>query len=222
MKNLNSILAMNNIMAASTLKRVALVALVLILAVWLAGCATTSAASNDAAPAETDELPLVSELAVGTLALDDTDLAVDAEQAAALRPLWMAYISLSSDDAASSIETNALIDQVQETLTGEQIATIEAMDLSQADMMAVMEELGLEMGGGMGDDADTEDRAAMREQMAQGELTGERPEGMVEGMGVSSSGDAGDEDMAAMRAQMQSQMVTPLIEALVEMLEAIS
>ena len=52
--------------------------------------------------------------------MEGRDLAVDASQAAALRPLWMAYAHLSQSDAASSVELEALVAQIEETLSDAQ------------------------------------------------------------------------------------------------------
>ena len=66
-------------------------------------------------------------LLLGTFSLEDGDQAVSAEQAAQLLPLWKAMKSLSSSDTTSQDEINALIKQIEESMTEEQMTAIDAM-----------------------------------------------------------------------------------------------
>ncbi|MFV1860093.1 MAG: hypothetical protein ACC647_12180, partial [Anaerolineales bacterium] len=86
------------------------------------------------------------QLILGTLQLETTDLAVDADQAAELIPLWKALRSLSNSDTAAEAEIEAVINQIQETMTAEQIEAIAALDLSSEDVRTIIQELGLEFG----------------------------------------------------------------------------
>jgi hypothetical protein len=92
-------------------------------------------------------MPTEMVLILGTVKLDETDFAVDAEQAAALRPLWKALRSIGESETAAQAEVDALISQIEDTMTPEQINAIEAMELSMQDMGSVAELLGIEMGG---------------------------------------------------------------------------
>jgi hypothetical protein len=85
-------------------------------------------------------------LLVGTLKLDNTDQAVSADEAAKLLPLWQAYRSLSSSQTAAEAEVDALLNQIQTTMTTEQVQKIKGMNLTDTDMMDLMQS----MGGGMG------------------------------------------------------------------------
>ncbi len=96
-------------------------------------------------------LPVPMQLVFGTFNLEDTDLAVDPNQAAQLLPLWKAARSLGSSDTAAAEEVGAVYNQIQETMTPEQIAAITAMQLRREDMFEVVQELGLSFGGGGGD-----------------------------------------------------------------------
>ncbi|MFC2054663.1 hypothetical protein ACFLV7_10295 [Chloroflexota bacterium] len=91
------------------------------------------------------------QLAVGTLMLEDTELTVDSVQAAQLLPLWKAARSLGSSDTAAAEEVGAVYNQIQETMTPEQIAALAAMQLRREDMFEVVQELGVSFGGGGGD-----------------------------------------------------------------------
>ena len=106
---------------------------------------------SDALPqsgAPAGELPATSQLIIGTLKLEDTNQAVTAEQAAELLPLWQTMLVLSESDTAAQQETEALVTQIQETMTAEQRQAITDMNLTREDMMSIMQEQGLAMGGG--------------------------------------------------------------------------
>ena len=91
------------------------------------------------------------QLVMGTFMLEDTELTVDSAQAAQLLPLWKAARSLGSSDTAAAEEVGAVYNQIQETMTPEQIAAIAAMQIGREDMFEVVQELGLSFGGGGGD-----------------------------------------------------------------------
>lgn len=93
-------------------------------------------------------LPEATQLIIGTLKLEDTNQAVTAEQAAELLPLWQTMLVLSESDTAAQQETEALVTQIQETMTAEQRQAITDMNLTREDMMSIMQEQGLAMGGG--------------------------------------------------------------------------
>lgn len=104
-------------------------------------------------------LSVQSQLAVGTLLLEDTELAVDETQAADLLPLWRAAQSLMSSDTAAALEIEAVYNQIQDTMTSEQISTIAEMELTEEALATMLEEgeLFFDRGGfaggrGEGDD----------------------------------------------------------------------
>lgn len=102
--------------------------------------------AQTAQSADTNPSGLETKLAIGTLMLEDTDLAVTAEQAKQLLPLWKAVRSLSSSDTASQAEIQALYDQIQETMSAEQIQAIQAMEITPQNTQALMQKLGIEGG----------------------------------------------------------------------------
>jgi len=122
----------------------------LVLLVFLAACGSQSA-ENDAAAstAETTQraTPPSMQLMLGTVKLDETEYAIDAAQAAELLPLWKALRSINESETAAQLEVDALIAQIEDTMTPEQISAIEAMGLTMQDMASVAETLGIEMGG---------------------------------------------------------------------------
>lgn len=109
--------------------------------------ASGSAPSSDAA-ATTLSTPM--KLVLGSFRLEGTEQAITSEQAADLLPLWRVYQSLSESDTAAQVELDALLEQIQETMTAEQMSAIQAMQLTREDMRAIMEERGLAMGGSPG------------------------------------------------------------------------
>lgn len=140
--------------------------------------------SQTAQTTETAQTALQARLAVGTLMLEDTELAVTTEQAKALLPLWKAVKSLSASDTASQAEIQALYDQIQETMTAEQLQAIQDMDLTPETTQALMQKLGIEggfMAGGQNlSESDIATRTAQRQ--SQGSAGGP-PGGMVFGGG---------------------------------------
>jgi hypothetical protein len=131
-------------------KIILLLSSVIILTMIMTACKGTSnqAESNisDASdsPGNTS-LSLVNMLMVGMLKLEDTGQAVTADEAEKLLPLWQAYRSLSISDTSAEAEVEALLDQIQNTLTTEQFEAIKALNLTQTDMLDLMQSLG----GGM-------------------------------------------------------------------------
>ncbi|MGZ9224823.1 MAG: hypothetical protein ACXW4M_04630, partial [Anaerolineales bacterium] len=104
-------------------------------------------ASMPQGEATAGELPETTQLLIGTLKLEDNNQTVSTEQAAELLPLWQTMRVLSESETAAQQEIEALITQIQETMTPEQMQAITAMNLTREDMMSIMQEQGLAMGG---------------------------------------------------------------------------
>jgi hypothetical protein len=112
---------------------------------------STGAAAANGTPGAanlTRPLPLAESLLIGTLKLQGTSNAVNATQAAALVPLWQAYAQLTSSNTAAQAEIDAVVNQIQQTLTPAQVQAITAMKLTRRDMFTEMSSLGLTNGGG--------------------------------------------------------------------------
>ena len=144
-----------------------LAAVILVLAIVLVACgakatATTTAvvgtggsggfAANGTPGARnlTQPLPVAESLLIGTLKLQTTSNAVDAKTAAALVPLWQAYAQLTSSNTAAQAEIDAVVSQIQSSMTPAQIQAITAMKLTRQDMFTEMSSLGLTNGGANG------------------------------------------------------------------------
>lgn len=193
------------------------IGLVLALAVGvLAGCgqeqATTAPAGGGGAgetyssaaldTSYTDALDASSQLVLGTIRLEGTGNAVTPEQAKSLLPLWQ---SLQGGVTAQA-EVNAVLKQIEGTMTQEQLAAIAAMQLTQEDLQSWMQEQGMGggsagpggggmPGGGQFGDMSEEDRANMRATMEAG--GGGFP-------GGGQFGDMSEEERANMRATMEA------------------
>lgn len=96
-------------------------------------------------------LPVEVQLAVGTFKLEGTDLAVDVVEAQELIPLWQALRSLGDSDRAAAAEVQAVVDQIQETMSLDQITAIAELKLAQQDLPGLIDQLGLSPDGFPGD-----------------------------------------------------------------------
>jgi len=142
----------------------------LILGAWcvmevvaLVGCAAggLAAASGGGSPGGSlsesypDALPAVTQLVVGTFKLEETDLAISADQAQELVPLWQAYRTLESSQTSAQQEREALVTQIEESMTADQLKGIADMKLTAADMQTIFGERG---GPGRDDGTPSPDR----------------------------------------------------------------
>jgi len=120
----------------------------LVLVFALAACGspnnTSTTASGDTSSTNAaGELSLPNQLLIGTLKLEGTDQAVDAQQAATLVLLWQAYKELMSSQTAAQVEMDAVVAQIQSTMTSQQTQAITEMNLTRQDEFTLMQELGL-------------------------------------------------------------------------------
>jgi hypothetical protein len=123
-----------------------LIALALAVAM-LAGCSAaqsqsdpTRVASEQAGTSEV--LDWSAQLALGTLKLEETADAVTAEQAAALLPLWQA---IRSGTLQSEAETDAVLKQIEGVMTSQQLAAIQAVQLTGEDLSSWAQDQGLNL-----------------------------------------------------------------------------
>ena len=111
--------------------------IMLVLTLILTACGTQGGTTGSPTA---EALPASAKLILGTFKLEGTENAVTAEQAAELLPLWQVYQSLTTSDTAAQTEIDALVQQLQETMTSSQVKSIDAMNLTQNDVMTVMTE----------------------------------------------------------------------------------
>jgi len=118
----------------------------LVLVLTACGGTESTTNANDFSEGNEVVLNIQLQLMIGIFKLEETDLAVNKQQAAELIPLWQVLSSLIESDSAAPEEIDALVSQIQETMTPEQIDKIIAMQLTREDMGAVMQEYNLMAG----------------------------------------------------------------------------
>jgi hypothetical protein len=124
------------------MKKTILITLTIITLILTAcGAASTTPQADTATTG--NSLPAATQLIIGTFKLEGTEQAITTEQARELLPLWQVYQDLLTSDTAAQEEIDALVEQIQETMTAEQMQAITAMNLTQQDVMSVMQEQGM-------------------------------------------------------------------------------
>jgi hypothetical protein len=156
-----------------------------------------------------DAMPISAQLGFGTLMLEETEYSVGPEQAAQLLPLWKAARSLSESETVAQEELEAVFNQIEDTMTPEQISAINAMQLTGEEMAQLMETLGIEVGfGGAFGNMTPEQQATVQAARESGEgppsggLLGGNPGGQGPGGGQGfGGGNLTPEQQATMEAR---------------------
>ncbi len=165
-----------------------------------------------------DALSIAQQLTLGSLLLEETDLAVDPELASDLIPYWKLYRSLLGSDTTAPEELDSLLKEIQEIMTAEQVNYIANLQLNQETMMTLVNEMGI--------------IDLRQDGTGEGGTGFNRPEGMPEGMRPGGGQGGGDstvdpELMATMQAEREAaggvrqsnRMTIPLVDALISLLE---
>ena len=132
------------------MKRTFLLSTLVSLAILLSACGSSSGSANSfginggSARALTPQ----AKLAIGTIKLDNTKLAVDSAEAGKLLPLWQLLNQLNESSSAAPQEIIAVVDQIQSTMTPEQTSAISSMQITSADMFTLFQEQGQANGTG--------------------------------------------------------------------------
>ncbi len=139
--------------------------LVLILAACSGTPAVQAPAQNQSGDPMADfaNQPVENKLAVGILSLEGTNKALTADQAKAMLPLWEAVKSLRTDPNTTAQEISGLYQQIQQTLTPDQVQAIQDLDLDPQEVQALMEKYGLQF---QPNAAVTQDPSAMATRIA--------------------------------------------------------
>ena len=133
-------------------KKILLLTGVLLSTILLAACSKSTNQSNTSNNNSANSnqagtsLSQVNLLLVGTLKLENTAQAVTKDEAAQLLPLWQAYRSLSTSQTSADAEVEALLKQIQSTMTTSQVQAIQAMNLTSTDMVSLMQTLSPAIG----------------------------------------------------------------------------
>lgn len=83
------------------------------------------------------------QLVVGTFKLEGTPNAITVEQAANLLPLWQVYKDRSASSSTAQEEITALAEQIQGTMTPQQVQAITDLQLTKQDIFKTMQDLGI-------------------------------------------------------------------------------
>jgi hypothetical protein len=177
------------------------------------------------------EMPVQTQLMLGTFMLEGTEFEVVAEQAPELITLWKALQTLSTSDTTAEAEIEAVVNQIQDAMTSDQLTAIQEMDLTQESLRTLMGELDIQQGEGF--------TGADREGQPEGFPEGGFPGGGLpggglgggQGQGMGPGGQGFGENltpeqlatMEAMRAErgggLRNRANLFLIEPLIELLE---
>lgn len=130
-------------------------------------------------------LPVRNQLTLGILELDGTPDAVTAEQAQTLLPLWQALLGTQKSGAAAQAEVSALLEQIESTLTPDQLAAIRDLQLTQTDLQDWASASGISMGSGGGQSG--QGQALSPEERAARQAAEGRTPGTTNGGGASTA-----------------------------------
>lgn len=117
-----------------------LLSTLIILTLSLAACTSTSVGTPTSSTST--DLPIATQLAVGTLQLAGSEQDVSAEQAEELVVYWQVYKQLSQSETAAQAEIVGLLEQIQETMSDDQMQAITNMDIAQQDVLTSMQAVG--------------------------------------------------------------------------------
>ena len=107
-------------------------------------------------------LSVGSQLALGTIQLEETENGVTPEQATALLPLWQAL----QGGVTAQAEVDAVLKQIKGVMTSEQLEAIAAKQLTQDDLRG----LGIPPGGGGGQGLSPDEQATRQAERGGGEM----------------------------------------------------
>ena len=123
----------------------------------LTACSSAAAATPTPAPQAsqggngngggTGTRPLNQEtkLEIGIFKLEGSSNAVTADEAKALLPLWQSVKTLSANASTAPADIQTVYTQIQNTLTADQVNAIDQMNLTQSDVQAMMQQLGIQI-----------------------------------------------------------------------------
>jgi hypothetical protein len=136
-------------MMENKMKKATLITIILMLAASLAACtASTSSTRQSKTGSSTAEggtgLSTLNKMAVGIFKLEGSTNDLTTDQDKEMLTLWEAYKQVTNSDTASPQEKAALVSQIQSTLTTEQVAAIDAMNLTAKDVHDLMQQRGIE------------------------------------------------------------------------------
>lgn len=144
------------------MKRTSIFTLTIVFALLLASCggtaepASTTSSNPDAYVSPSLDLTYENaintrlQLTLGSLKLAETATPITAEQAATMLPLWQALQNMTKTGNSAQAEVNALLGQIEDAFTPEQLTAIRDMKLTSADIQTWASTNGVSMGSGSG------------------------------------------------------------------------
>jgi hypothetical protein len=197
----------------------------IIVSLVLALTACGSAQNSKASATSSTTLSLEGQLLVGTFKLENTSLAVSSEQAGTLIPLWEALQSLASSNTAASQEVDAVVSQIESSMSTQQVSSITAMKLTQQDLAATAIDTG--SASTTASSASTVKSSAAQLQAGAGDPgAGNPPSDMGGGMGgasdvqtVSQTQTGASQAVSTQSAVATNQVPAVMIKALVALLQ---
>jgi hypothetical protein len=176
------------------MKKASFFLLICLLLAGLSGCAAQTTPTGGPGAAGTGEavsgLSTLNKMAVGVFKLDGSANDLSAEQAQQMLVLWQAYVQLTDSDTTATQEKEAVVSQIQSTLTSEQLAAIEALNLRARDVNDLMQEKGLSANAST-DKTTTTSSTSNRGGMGGGPGGGGMPGGGMPGGGMADGGMGG-------------------------------
>jgi hypothetical protein len=165
------------------MKKMLLVSIVISLVLALTACGSTQ--NTTAVATASTTLSQEGQFLVGTLKLENTSLAVTSEQANTLLPLWETLESLASSNTAASQEVDAVVSQIESSLSAQQVSGITTMKLTQQDLAALALDTGTSSTTAASNNT-AKTSAAQLQALTGDPGTGNPPGGMDAGMGAAS------------------------------------
>jgi hypothetical protein len=124
------------------MKKISLLSILLAFALFATACGSAGTTTGNSSANATDSMTPALQLALGTLNLEGTDQAIDAEMAAQLLPLWQLLNELNANGSTATQEVTAVIGQIKATMTSGQVRAIDNMQISQKDISAAVQNGG--------------------------------------------------------------------------------
>jgi len=106
---------------------------------------STTQSSNNPSNTSGGSASLEDRLAPGILRLEGTNLAVTAQQAQQLLPLWQQVQTLTASGTAQASDYTAVYQQIESALTTDQVNAIQAMTFNQSDIQTLITTLGIQV-----------------------------------------------------------------------------
>ena len=134
----------NEFWKGKRMKKLVALGITILLILGLSDCGTSTLTdATTSTNTNSNILSPVEEAALGTLKLEGTSQEVNSTQAATLLSLWQAYIELQNNNSTATEEVNAVISQIQSSMTSAQMKAIEDLKLSSQDLMDTITSLGI-------------------------------------------------------------------------------